>query len=168
MRALSFSLHTIAVIAIALAFQGLTTAPAGASTLTACLEDGELEDVAQGLSPLEPCDDEATQVTWEVAGTCPCDIQGMAGLAGWGRPECEVVNDPPLELSAELEGAGDRRPFALLNADVPGDPRCITVDDADAVVDDVSDLDGGEVAACFADLDELAISLGLVGGCSPF
>ena len=36
MRAISFSLHTVAVLAMALAFQGLTTAPAGASELAAC------------------------------------------------------------------------------------------------------------------------------------
>ncbi len=39
-RAISLSLHTVAVLAMALAVQGLTTAPAGASVLAACVTPG--------------------------------------------------------------------------------------------------------------------------------
>jgi hypothetical protein len=55
----------LAAAAIAFAVQVLSSTPAYAVTFTGCLtEEGELKHVAEGLSPLKPCDAEATQVTW--------------------------------------------------------------------------------------------------------
>ncbi len=55
----------LAAAAIAFAVQVLSSTPAYAVTFTGCLtEEGELKQVAEGLSPLKPCDAKATQVTW--------------------------------------------------------------------------------------------------------
>ncbi len=52
----------LAAVAIAFAVQVLSSTPAYAVTFTGCLtEEGELKHVAEGLSPLKPCDAKATQ-----------------------------------------------------------------------------------------------------------
>ena len=181
-RAISISLHTVAVLAMALAFQGLTTAPAGASILTACLEDGELEDVAEGLSPLEPCDEDATQVTWGEAGpgaNCPCNIQRAAGFAGWTDPPfCFAEVESPSEFGVLLRPdvfEDPPNPLVEVFFDIVGKVndmrrrrRCF-VRDGDgevAELDGLGDLTPEEFAACLVDVDELAITLGLGGGCA--
>jgi len=172
LRPISISLHAIAVLAMALAFQGLATAPAGADTLAACVTPGgDLKNVALGEDPSKPCGKNDTLVLWEeaqLASECPCDIRGMAGWAGWTGPICDGDNDPPMLFFARVRSdAILGRPIAAVSDDTNFGTGCETRNGVGAVVDNFSDLDAAEVTACFADLDELAFKLGLVGGCVP-
>ena len=101
-----FHHRLFAVFALLLAATLLDIRTGTTSILTACLEDGELEDVAEGLSPLEPCDEDATQVTWGEAGpgaNCPCNIQRAAGFAGWTDPPfCFAEVESPSEFGVLL------------------------------------------------------------------
>ncbi len=99
-RAISFSLHTVAVLAMALAFQGLTAAPAGASTLTGCLTTGgDLINIALGAAPSQPCGPDGTEVS--------------------------IVEAPPLRSAHATSGGrwtslGGMAPFALRRPSAPG------------------------------------------------
>ena len=165
-RTISFSLHTVAVLAMALTFQGLTTAPAGAGTFTACLEEGKLKRVARGFLPLKPCGDEATQVSWDGVGgasVCPCDIRGAVGLAGWDGPGCVVV--PPFGVTVEvLLTALDGFPRVDVFADPGGFGECSIINDVFVTLGGI-EIGPEDQADCFADVDDLAFTLGVVGGC---
>ena len=168
MRAISFSLRTVAVLAMALAFQGLTTAPAGASTLAACLTPGgALTNLALGQDPARPCHMNDTLVVWEEAepaSACPCDIRGMAGWAGWTGPACIASFTSEDQFSARLF-ADDDTPRTGVFADPVFGFGCRTLNDAGEEVD-IDDLDAVEVAACLADLNDLGFSLGRQDGCA--
>ncbi len=59
------------------------------------------------------------------------------------------------------------RPIAAVSDDTNFGTGCETRNGVGTLVDAFNFLDAVEVTACFADLDELAFKLGLVGGCVP-
>ena len=128
-----------------------------------------MKNVAVGENPARPCGKNDTLIVWEEmepASECPCDIRAMAGWAGWAGPGCGVVNDPPNNVFVLLDSTDQGSvPLAIVADDTNTGVICRTFNDVN-VETLFENLDAVEVAACFDDLDELAFSLGLEGGCA--
>ena len=168
----------LAAIAIAFAFQALTSVPAEADSLTGCLTNkGKFEHVAEDLVPLKPCDSKSTQVTIphqvliealhpEIVTTCPCDFRAALNWADWTGPVCDVTDGGG--FTNVLVKAGDSIPFIVVElefASLPREIRQVFAPDNTAF-EIFGGLTGEEVADCLADINEFSISLGLVDGCA--
>jgi hypothetical protein len=161
------NLSLAAMLATALMVLGLTTAPAGASTLAGCVTPGgDIKNVGFD-EPSKPCGRNDTLVVWEEAepaSECPCEIRDMASWAGWHGPSCDA-DDTTLVFRVLVASNDDSSPLARVSDDVTQGATCRTDNDRGTTVE-VDDLEPDEVEACFADIDKLAHSLGLPGGCA--
>lgn len=100
-----------------------------------------------------------------VSTDCPCRIRYAAGWAGWTGPICDASAGEGY-VRAYLESA-DELPFALVRVgyfDGFFVASCHIVNDF-FTVDEVEDMTEEQGVSCFADLDWLAVSLGLPQGC---
>jgi hypothetical protein len=160
----------LAAAAIAFAVQVLSSTPAYAVTFTGCLtEEGELNHVAEGLSPLKPCDAKATQVTWGAgpktvfvtSQTFHGDLRtqggALTGLRG-GDEICQAAAEngivPPgtyiAWLSTSVKDAIDRLPANTSGYFLPSGRKV-----ADSTTDVVSCPDEGFCPGHVIDEDEL-------------
>jgi len=167
----------LAAVAIAFAVQVLSSTPAYAVTFTGCLtEAGELKHVAEGLSPLKPCDAKATQVTWGAgpktvfvtSQTFHGDLRtqggALTGLRG-GDEICQAAAEngivPPgtyiAWLSTSVKDAIDRLPANTSGYFLPSGRKV-----ADSATDLVSCTDEFHCPRHAIDEDELG-GVGVVG-----
>lgn len=73
-----------------------TTNTADEATFTGCLKNGKLESVAIGDSPLEPCGDNAQEVSWNAQG--PAGEDGATWFSGATLPTSDLGTNGDLYL----------------------------------------------------------------------
>ena len=176
-RAISFSLHTVAVFAMALAFQALTSVPAGASILAACLTPGGAVTNVGFDDPLRPCGPKDEVIRWEEVAApegvaCPAYNAGMidaalleAGLdTSAGDPNVFFVTDDPGIINCFFETASGGLFFVEAkpsNAALFGAPDQINNDEFTTV----QSLTDAQVLGCAA---QIRLTLVWDRYCAPF
>lgn len=124
-------------------------------------EDFPSEDLADLLDQLRPA----------VLG-CPCPFKTMIHFAGWEGPVCDIRQNTPTQVQYVLysrndDGLDNSVPVAEITIDLDGGAQCTSVNDNSNAVAQKQNMSYEEFTACAADLNQLALSLGLPDGCSP-
>ena len=98
--------------------------------------------------------------------TCPCDFKAPVHWAGWLGPEC-FVNAGSESVSIQLfsDNSSSTPQIAVVDNFTSGVADCWTVSQVSNVENIVGFSGVEELAACYEELNELAITLGRIDGC---
>ena len=153
---------------------GALASSAQASLFTGCVSPGgDLKNVAEGEEPLKQCGKKDTLTQWETpeeepepVTVCPCDIESTVFWANWADLLC-FVQPTPFNDSLILRStdSGNGRPLVSVKISVDGAFSC-NASSYEGMSLSASDITYDERLACEADIDELAIKLGMPGGCT--
>jgi hypothetical protein len=168
------TMKKLLIVITAFVLLGIWASSAQATLFTGCISPGgDLKNVAEGPEPSKPCGRNDTLTQWEEPepdpepeALCPCDLLSTAAWAGWAGPSCSIaVSGITLTVLSLDDGFVPSVQFRLFNDE---SFRCSTVtDNGDGFIRDLSTISDEELAACYADLNQLAITLGLRDGCMP-
>jgi hypothetical protein len=158
------------IVITAFVLLGMLANSAQATLFTGCISPGgDLKNVAEGPEPSKPCGKNDTMTQWEEpeeepVSLCPCDIESTASWAGWGGPECyESASTVQVILEVRSEVLGGI-PLAGVSITDQFVARCRSISQGHIAINDF-DMTSAELAACEEEINQLAITLGLNGGC---
>jgi hypothetical protein len=162
------------IVIAAFVLLGMLANSAQATLFTGCISPGgDLRNVAEGEEPLKKCGKNDTLTQWETpeeepepVTICPCDFQSTVHWANWLDLGCLLFPTSDEDrLILRSVNSGNGRPLVQVSISDAGISSCyaLSFDGGSLSADDISD---DELLACEADLDDLAIKLGRLSGCT--
>jgi len=161
-------------VIFAFALFGALASSAQASLFTGCVSPGgDLKNVAEGEEPLKHCGKNDTLTQWETPEeepepviVCPCDIESTVLWANWAELGCGIEPTPFRDsLILRSVDSGNGRPLVAVRISDEDTFSC-DASSYEGMSLSVSNINYDERLACEADIDELAIKLGMPGGCT--